>query len=91
MRVLIIAPLRLITIAVMLLVVLSLVLPFRSSDAQGETGDLLPERTVAAPGGDTALAMIDEAGSYLMAPVQTTRPFSHLVIGTTRRFHPVQH
>ncbi len=80
MRVLIIAPLRLMTIAVMLLIVLSLVLPFRSSDAQEETGDLLPERTVAAPGGDAALAMIDEAGSYLMAPVQTTRPFSHLVI-----------
>ncbi len=80
MRIWKIAPLRLTAIAALLLTTIALILPSYSSDAQEQTGDLLPERTVAAPAGDAALAAIQSTGEYFTAPVRTTRPFSHLVL-----------
>ncbi len=80
MRIWMITPQRLSTIATLLLTTIALILPSYLSDAQEYAGDLQPERTVASPAADTMLASIHAAGEYVMAPVQTTRRFSHLVL-----------
>ncbi|MCS6842289.1 MAG: N-acetylmuramoyl-L-alanine amidase [Roseiflexus sp.] len=80
MRVWKMAPLRLTVIAVLMLTTTALILPSYSSNAQEQAGDLQPERTVAAPFGDSMLASINATGEFLVAPVPTLRPFSHLVL-----------
>ncbi len=75
-----IAPLRLTAIAALLLTTIALLLPSYSSDAEEQASNLQPEHTVAPPAGDALLASIQSIGEYLTTPVQTTRPFSHLVL-----------